>query len=60
MEEDYYSDENEKVDGKVRIYFANKLKNIIENAKDSVKDYLKIKYLLANRIFMFFPSGLFA
>lgn len=51
MEEDYYSDENEKVDSKVRIHFANKLKNIIENAKDSVKDYMKtIVYLTQNQL----------
>ena len=51
MEEDYYSDQDEKVDSKVRIYFANKLKNILENAKDSVKDYLKtIVYLTQNQL----------
>lgn len=51
MEEDYYSDQDEQVDSKVRIYFANKLKNIIENAKDSVKDYMKtIVYLTQNQL----------
>ena len=39
MEEDYYSDEDEKVDSKVRIYLANKIKNILQSAKLSVKDY---------------------
>ena len=51
MEEDYYSDQDEKVDSKVRIYFANKLKNILENAKDSVKDYIKsIVYLTQKQL----------
>ena len=51
MEEDYYSDQDEIVDSKVKIYFANKLKNILENAKDSVKDYMKtIVYLTQNQL----------
>lgn len=51
MEEDYYSDQDEEVDSKVKIYFANKLKNILENAKDSVKDYMKtIVYLTQNQL----------
>ena len=52
MEEDYYSgDEDEKVDVIVRIYFANKINNIMKNAKFEIKDYLKaIVYLTQNQL----------
>lgn len=51
MEEDYYSDENEKVDSQVRIYFANKLKKLLENSKYLVKDYIRtIVYLTQNQL----------
>ena len=43
MEEDYYLDEDEKVDSKVRIYLGNKIKNILQNAKKSVKGYNQAK-----------------
>ena len=41
MEEDYYSDDDEKVEAKVNIYYANKIKNILKNAKFLVKDYIQ-------------------
>ena len=51
MEEDYYSDEDEKVDSKVRIYLANKIKNILVSAKNSVKDYTQaIVYLTQKQL----------
>ena len=51
MEEDYYSDEDEKVDSRVRIYFANRIKNILQNAKISVKDYTRaIVYLTQKQL----------
>ena len=51
MEEDYYSDEDEKVDSTVRIYLANKIKNILLSAKNSVKDYTQaIVYLTQKQL----------
>lgn len=38
MEEDYYSDDDEKVEATVNIYYANKIKNILKSAKFLVKD----------------------
>ena len=46
MEENYYSDDDEKVEAKVNIYYTNKIKNILKSAKFLVKDYIQaIVYL---------------
>lgn len=51
MEEDYYSDDDEKVEAKVNIYYANKIKNILKNAKFLVKDYIQaIVYLTQKQL----------
>ena len=51
MEEDYYSDDDEKVEAKVNIYYANKIKNILKNAKFLVKDYIQaIVYLTPKQL----------
>lgn len=51
MEEDYYSDDDEKVESKVNIYYANKIKNILKNAKFLVKDYIQaIVYLTQKQL----------
>ena len=39
MEEDYYSDDDEKVEATVNIYYTNKIKSILKNAKNFIKDY---------------------
>ena len=49
MEEDYFSDEDEKVDSSVRIYFANKINNILQNAKILVKNYTKVIVYLTQK-----------
>ena len=41
MEEDYYSDDDEKVDAKVNVYYFNKLTKIMRNAKIEVKGYFQ-------------------
>lgn len=41
MYEDYYSDDDEKVEAKVNIYYANRIKNILKNAKFLVNDYIQ-------------------
>lgn len=51
MEEDYYSDDDEKVEAKVNIYCANRIKNILKNAKFLVKDYIQaIVYLTQKQL----------
>ena len=37
MEEDYYSDDDEKVEATVNIYYTNKIKSILKNAKNFIK-----------------------
>ena len=39
MYEDYYSDDDEKVDAKINIYYSNKINNILKNAKTVIKGY---------------------
>ena len=41
MEEDYYSDDDEKVEAKVNMYYFNKLSNILKSAKIEVKGYFQ-------------------
>ena len=51
MEEDYYSDDDEKVEAKVNIYYANKIKNILKSAKLLVKEYIQaIVYLTQKQL----------
>lgn len=51
MEEDYYSDDDEKVEATVNIYYANKTKNILKSAKFLVKDYIQaIVYLTQKQL----------
>ena len=51
MEEDYYSDDDEKVEAKVNIYYANRIKNILKNSKFLVKDYIQaIVYLTQKQL----------
>ena len=49
MEEDYYSDDDEKVEAKVNIYYGNKIKNILKNAKFLVKDYIQASLYLTQK-----------
>ena len=53
MEEDYYSDKDEdiKVDNKIKIYYANKINNILKNAKIEIKGNLQfIVYLTQKQL----------
>ena len=51
MEEDYYSDDDEKVEAKINIYYFNKISNILKSAKITVKDYFEsIVYLTQKQL----------
>lgn len=42
MWEDYYSDEDEKVDSRIHIYYHNNITKILLRAKDEIKNYIKV------------------
>ena len=42
MYEDYYSDDDEKVDAKILIYYHNNISKILISAKSKIKNYLKV------------------
>ena len=42
MYEDYYSDDDEKVNQKIQVYYFNNLFKILNTAKGKIKDYYKI------------------
>ena len=41
MEEDYYSDDDEKLEAKIIIYYFNNISNILKSAKIEVKGYFQ-------------------
>ena len=49
MYEDYYSDDDEKVNTKIQLYFYVNIKQIIDGAKDKIKNYLKVIIYLSQK-----------
>ena len=58
MYEDYYSDDDEKVNTKIQLYFYVNIKQIIDGAKDKIKNYLKvIIYLFQKELNKIYKGG---
>ena len=49
MYEDYYSDDDEKVESKMLIYYHNNITKILINAKSKIKNYLKVSVHLTQK-----------